>query len=109
MVVVILDSKLYFLQLTPHKRKRNLSVKTMNIEVVQRTLANIVGNRVFHFDIHDVPSFVLEWITAHPGQTAPLIVNGMVVFSPAAITIPLLSTIGFGWQGPVAGTQWCCC
>jgi hypothetical protein len=56
-----------------------------------------------NFDARRAPAVVLEWIKAHPGQTALIVVNGAIIFSPAALTVPLLSTMGFGAQGPIAG------
>mgnify|MGYP001584153750 FL=1 len=60
-------------------------------------------SQVFRFSITEVPATVIEWIAAHPGQTALLAVNGVVIFTPAALTAPLLATMGFGASGPVAG------
>ncbi|PMD60191.1 uncharacterized protein K444DRAFT_722122, partial [Hyaloscypha bicolor E] len=51
----------------------------------------------------NVPAVVLRWITTHPGQSALLITNGILIFTPAALTGPLLATMGFGASGPVAG------
>lgn len=50
-----------------------------------------------------VPSDVLAWIAANPGQSAFLVTNGILIFTPAALTAPLLATMGFGAAGPVAG------
>ncbi|KFY32997.1 hypothetical protein V495_08530 [Pseudogymnoascus sp. VKM F-4514 (FW-929)] len=52
----------------------------------------------------NAPAMVLEWIAAHPGQSALLVVNGVLVFTPAAVTGPLLSQMGFGAAGPVGGS-----
>jgi hypothetical protein len=49
------------------------------------------------------PAVVHRWITANPGQSALLITNGILIFTPAALTGPLLATMGFGASGPVAG------
>lgn len=46
---------------------------------------------------------VLDWITAHPYQTAFHIVNGVIICTPAAATVPFLSAMGFGTAGPIAG------
>ncbi|KFY41087.1 hypothetical protein V494_03228 [Pseudogymnoascus sp. VKM F-4513 (FW-928)] len=61
-------------------------------------------SQVLQFSVKEVPSVVLEWIAAHPGQTALLVVNGVLVFTPAALTGPLLAQMGFGASGPVAGS-----
>ena len=46
---------------------------------------------------------VLDWITAHPYQTAFHVVNGVIICTPAAATVPFLSALGFGATGPIAG------
>jgi hypothetical protein len=52
----------------------------------------------------DLPLLVKEWITAHPYQTALHVVNGVVFFTPAAATVPILASLGFTSAGPAAGT-----
>ncbi|KAJ8108229.1 hypothetical protein OPT61_g8318 [Boeremia exigua] len=47
---------------------------------------------------------ILDWISAHPYQTAFHVVNGVIVCTPAAATVPFLSAMGFGATGPVAGS-----
>ncbi|KAJ4319178.1 hypothetical protein N0V94_004051 [Neodidymelliopsis sp. IMI 364377] len=47
---------------------------------------------------------VLDWISAHPYQTAFHVVNGVIMCTPAAATVPFLSAMGFGASGPVAGS-----
>ncbi|KAF2792366.1 hypothetical protein K505DRAFT_246800 [Melanomma pulvis-pyrius CBS 109.77] len=44
------------------------------------------------------------WITEHPYQTALHVVNGVVLLTPAAATILILSTLGFTSVGPAAGS-----
>lgn len=46
---------------------------------------------------------VLDWITAHPYQTAFHVVNGVIICTPAAATVPFLSALGYGASGPIAG------
>jgi hypothetical protein len=46
---------------------------------------------------------VLDWIAAHPYQTAFQVVNGMIICTPAAATVPVLAALGFGANGPIAG------
>lgn len=46
---------------------------------------------------------VLDWISAHPYQTAFHVVNGAIICTPAAASVPLLAALGFGTTGPVAG------
>jgi hypothetical protein len=59
--------------------------------------------QVLRFNVTEVPTVVLEWIAAHPSQTALLVVNGVLIFTPAALTGPLLAQLGFGAAGPVSG------
>lgn len=47
---------------------------------------------------------VIKWIAAHPYQTAFHVVNGVVICTPAAATVPFLNALGFGATGPAAGT-----
>ncbi|OSS48383.1 hypothetical protein B5807_07818 [Epicoccum nigrum] len=47
---------------------------------------------------------VLDWITAHPYQTAFHVVNGVIICTPAAATVPFLSALGYGATGPIAGS-----
>jgi hypothetical protein len=46
---------------------------------------------------------IVDWINAHPYQTAFLVVNGVIIATPAAATVPILSAMGFSATGPVAG------
>lgn len=46
---------------------------------------------------------VLDWIAAHPYQTAFHIVNGVIVCTPAAASVPFLAALGFGTLGPTGG------
>lgn len=52
----------------------------------------------------DLPLLLKAWITAHPYQTALHVVNGVVLFTPAAATVPILAGLGFTSVGPAAGT-----
>jgi hypothetical protein len=45
---------------------------------------------------------IFDWITEHPYQTALHVVNGVVLWTPAALTVPFFSAIGFGTAGPAA-------
>jgi hypothetical protein len=47
---------------------------------------------------------VLEWIAAHPYQTFFHVVNGVILVTPAAATVPIFSLLGFSSLGPVAGS-----
>jgi hypothetical protein len=53
--------------------------------------------------LQNAPTAVIEWIAAHPGQTALYVVEGVIFFSPAALTGPVLAALGWGAQGPIAG------
>lgn len=53
--------------------------------------------------VMDAVRFIFEWIVAHPYQTAFQVVNGVIICTPAAATVPALAALGFGTSGPVAG------
>jgi hypothetical protein len=46
---------------------------------------------------------ILDWIAAHPYQTAFHVANGVILATPAAATVPIFSAMGFSATGPVAG------
>jgi len=48
---------------------------------------------------------LLDWIKEHPYQTFFHVVNGVVLLTPAAATVPFFSAIGLGAGGPVAGAS----
>jgi hypothetical protein len=75
----------------------------MSLQVIQQAVSGIAQSQVFRLSITNVPAVVHRWITANPGQSALLIANGILIFTPAALTGPLLATMGFGASGPVAG------
>lgn len=75
----------------------------MSLQVIQQAVSGIAQSRAFQISITNVPAVVHRWITANPGQSALLITNGILIFTPAALTGPLLATMGFGASGPVAG------
>ncbi|CAA9963312.1 hypothetical protein PTMSG1_06680 [Pyrenophora teres f. maculata] len=47
---------------------------------------------------------LLDWITAHPYQTVFHVVNGVILLTPAAATVPFFSALGLSAGGPVAGS-----
>jgi hypothetical protein len=75
----------------------------MSLQAIQQAVSGIAQNRVFRVSITNVPAVVHRWIAANPGQSALLIANGILVFTSAALTGPLLATMGFGASGPIAG------
>lgn len=75
----------------------------MSLQAIQQAVSSIAPSRMFRVSITNVPAVVHRWIAANPGQSALLIANGILIFTPAALTGPLLATIGFGASGPVAG------
>jgi hypothetical protein len=75
----------------------------MSLVAVQQALGVVSQSLVLQFSVGDVPAVVLRWITAHLGQSALLVANGVPIFTPAALTGPLLATMGFGASGPVTG------
>jgi hypothetical protein len=46
---------------------------------------------------------LLDWIAAHPYQTLFHVVNGVVLLTPAAATVPFFAALGIPAGGPVAG------
>lgn len=79
-------------------------ISTMSLGIIQQVVSGIAESQGFQISITNVPAVVHRWITAHPGQSALLVTNGILIFTPAALTAPLLATMGFGASGPVAGT-----
>jgi hypothetical protein len=75
----------------------------MRLQAILQAVSGITQSRVFRVSIINVPAVVHRWITANPGQSALLITNGILIFTPTALTGPLLATMGFGASGPVAG------
>ncbi|KAF1994189.1 hypothetical protein P154DRAFT_39174 [Amniculicola lignicola CBS 123094] len=47
---------------------------------------------------------VTDWIAAHPYQSAFHVVNGVILVTPAAATVPFFSAMGFTAAGPAAGS-----
>ena len=43
---------------------------------------------------------LLDWIAAHPYQTVFHVVNGVVLLTPAAATVPFFSALGLSAGGP---------
>lgn len=75
----------------------------MSLQVIQRVVSDLVQSPVFQVSITNILAVVHGWITANPGQSALPVTNGILIFTPAALTGPLLATMGFGASGPVAG------
>ncbi|KAF2852674.1 hypothetical protein T440DRAFT_466798 [Plenodomus tracheiphilus IPT5] len=50
------------------------------------------------------PQALLNWIAEHPYQTFFHVVNGVVLLTPAAATVPIFSALGLSAGGPVAGS-----
>jgi hypothetical protein len=46
---------------------------------------------------------VLDWITEHPYQTFMHVANGIIICTPAVVTVPIFSALRFGAVGPGAG------
>ncbi len=74
----------------------------MNLQAIKQAVSGIAQSQVFRVSVTNVPAAVHRWIAANPGQTALIITNGILIITPAAITGPLLATMGFGASGPVA-------
>jgi hypothetical protein len=71
------------------------------LQAIQQAVSGIPQSRVFRVSIINVPAVVHRWIAANPGQSALLIANGILIFTPTALTGPLLATMGFRALGPV--------
>ena len=68
----------------------------MSLQVIQQAVSGIAQSRVFRVSITNVPAVVHRWTATNPGQSALIIANGILIFTPAAVTGPLLATMGFG-------------
>ncbi len=75
----------------------------MSLQVIKQAASGIAQSQMFRVNITNVPAVVYRWIIANPGQSALVITNGILILTPAALTGPLLATMGFGASGPVAG------
>ena len=75
----------------------------MTLEEILRIIKKFFQDVVLCFNVKDVPSFVFDWMRAHPGQTVFYVVNGVLVFTPAFLTGPILASMGWGASGPAAG------
>lgn len=75
----------------------------MTMEEILQIIREFSQDVVLRFNTRDVPPFIFDWMRAHPGQAVFYIVNGFLVFTPAALTGPLLTSMGWGASGPVAG------
>ena len=75
----------------------------MSLQVIRQVVSGTAQSQVFLISITNVPAVVLRWITTRPGQSPLLITNGILIFTPAALTGPLLTTMGFEASAPVAG------
>lgn len=75
----------------------------MTLEEILRIIKDFFQGVVLQFNISDVPPFIFDWMRAHPGQTVFYVVNGVLVFTPAFLTGPVLASMGWGASGPTAG------
>jgi hypothetical protein len=50
-----------------------------------------------------IPQVMIDWVVEHPYQTVIHITNGVILCTPAAITAPIFSTLGFSAVGPASG------
>ena len=74
----------------------------MSLQFIKQIVSGITQSQVFQIRVTNVPAVIHRWIAAHPGQSALLITNGILIFTPAALTGPLLASMGFGASGPIA-------
>ncbi|KFY10689.1 hypothetical protein V492_04902 [Pseudogymnoascus sp. VKM F-4246] len=74
------------------------------VEDILRIIGDFFQDTVLQYNVRDVPPFVFEWMKEHPGQTVLYIANGVLVFTPASLTGPLLASMGWGAGGPISGS-----
>jgi hypothetical protein len=58
---------------------------------------------VFSIAETKIPREIWQWIEGNPGQTAFIVASGPVFFAPFLIEIPVLTSLGFGTEGVIAG------
>lgn len=75
----------------------------LGIRETLSSMGSAALTQVFRFNVTALPAVVLESATANPSQTALIVANGVLFLTPAALTGPLLASMGFGPFGPVAG------
>lgn len=80
----------------------------MTPEEIIRLITTFLQDHVYRFNIADVPPIVFRWMREHPGQTVFHIVNGVMVFTPGALTVPLLASMGWATSGPVGSESQLC-
>jgi hypothetical protein len=80
----------------------------MTPEEIIRLITTFLQDHVYRFNIADVPPIVFGWMREHPGQTVFHIVNGVMVFTPGALTVPLLASMGWATSGPVGSESQLC-
>lgn len=56
----------------------------------------------------DLPSLVIDFIVAHPYQTALHAVNDIMFLTPAAATVPFFAAVGIPLSGPVGDKHFIC-
>lgn len=75
----------------------------MTLEEILQIIRDFFQDVVLRFNVRDVPPLIFEWMKAHPGQTVFYVVNGVLVFTPAFLTGPILASMGWVASGPAAG------
>ncbi|EON66422.1 hypothetical protein W97_05519 [Coniosporium apollinis CBS 100218] len=73
-----------------------------------QTALGDLKDKLVAVDYEELPKqardYIATYIKEHPYQTAFHIANGIVYFTPAALTSPVLSLLGFTSQGPRAAS-----
>lgn len=83
-----------------HEVRRQIenSAKDLGIAV------SAAATHVFSIAESDLPDAIKHWIAEHAGQTAFIVVAGVVFFAPFLIRVPVLMSLGFAASGVAAGT-----
>lgn len=83
-----------------------------NVTAAVEQLKEVLGdkwNELLQIPFDQAPAALLDYIKDNPGQTFFYVANGAIFFSPALVTGPLLSLLGFTALGPRLGKQDVCC
>ncbi|KAH7085234.1 hypothetical protein BKA63DRAFT_559876 [Paraphoma chrysanthemicola] len=80
------------------RRQIESSAKGLGIAVAD------AATHVFRIAESDLPDAIKHWIAEHAGQTAFILVAGVVFFAPFLIRVPVLVSLGFAASGVAAGS-----
>lgn len=84
-----------------------ITCKAQTLKDSTQTALGDLKGKLVAVDYEELPKqardYIATYVKEHPYQTAFHIANGIVYFTPAALTSPVLSLLGFTSQGPRAG------